>query len=115
ARVFTRDELLQGNAAADPVGRAAELGFYGPRSADLVLLPEPYYMFSASGTTHALPYSYDNHVPVIFYGSGVRAGVYYDPVAVNDIAPTLAALLHVETPSGSCGKILKEVVGTSKR
>jgi len=110
ARVFTRDELLNGHVAADPVGRAAELGFYGPRSADLLLLPEPYYMFSTSGTTHELPYSYDDHVPVIFYGSGIRAGVYYDPVVVNDIAPTLSALLHVETPSGSSGRILKEVL-----
>jgi Type I phosphodiesterase / nucleotide pyrophosphatase len=32
ARVFTRDDLLRGSAAADWPGRAVELGFYGPRS-----------------------------------------------------------------------------------
>lgn len=111
ARVFTRDDLLHGEAAADWPGRAVQLGFYGPRSADLILLPEPYYMFSSPpGTTHATPYSYDNHVPVIFYGPGIRAGVRYEPVTVNDVAPTLAAILGIETPSGSVGRILSEIL-----
>jgi predicted AlkP superfamily pyrophosphatase or phosphodiesterase len=111
ARVFTRDDLLHGENAVDVVGRAVRLGFYGPRSADLVLLPEPYYMFSSPpGTTHVTPYSYDNHVPLIFYGPGIRAGVHYQAVTVNDVAPTLAAILQVETPSGSSGRILAEIL-----
>jgi arylsulfatase A-like enzyme len=110
ARVFTHDDLLHPGAAVDPVGRAVQLGFYGPRSADLILVPEPYYMFySAPNTTHATPYSYDNHVPLIFYGPGIHAGVHYESVTVNDVAPTLAAILGVETPSGASGKILAEI------
>lgn len=85
------------------------LGFYAPRSGDLIALPEPYYIFAASGTTHGTPYNYDTHVPIIFYGPGIRPGLYYDRVAVNDIAPTLAAILRVEPPSGSSGRILTEV------
>jgi predicted AlkP superfamily pyrophosphatase or phosphodiesterase len=111
ARVFTRDDLLRGDAAGDSPGRAVQAGFYGPRSADLELLPEPYYMFSSPpGTTHATPYSYDNHVPLIFYGAGIRAGVRYEAVTINDVAPTLAAILGVETPSGSSGRILSEIL-----
>jgi len=111
ARAFTWDDLLSGQAASDFVGRAAQLGFYGPRSGDLILLPEPYYMFfSGSGTTHATPYGYDTHVPLIFYGAGVPKGIHYEPVAINDVAPTLAAILEVETPSGSSGRILAEIL-----
>jgi len=110
ARVYTRDELLRPVAAVDSVGRAVQLGFYGPRSADLVLVPEPYFMFfSAPGTTHATPYSYDNHVPLIFFGPVIHAGVHYEPVIINDVAPTLAAILGVETPSGASGKILAQI------
>ena len=110
ARVFHRDALLRGSSAADWPARAVQLGFYGPRSADLVLLPEPYYIFgTAPGTTHQSPYSYDNHVPLIFFGPGIRAGVHYEPVIINDVAPTLAAILGVETPSGASGKILAEI------
>jgi predicted AlkP superfamily pyrophosphatase or phosphodiesterase len=110
ARAYTRDELLRGDAANDWPGRAVQLGFYGPRSGDLFLLPEPYYMFSAAGTTHAAPYSYDSHVPLIFLGAGIRAGVHSDAVTMNDAAPTLAAILQVETPSGSSGRILSVVL-----
>jgi predicted AlkP superfamily pyrophosphatase or phosphodiesterase len=111
ARVFIRDDLLHGEPAADWPGRAVQLGFYGSRSADLVLLPEPYHMFSSPpGTTHVTPYSYDNHVPLIFYGPGIRAGVHYEAATVNDVAPTLAAILGIETPSGSAGRILSEIL-----
>lgn len=108
ARAYSSDELLRGEAAAsgDFVGRAVQFGFYGPRSGDLVVVPEPYYMFSAQGTTHAAPFSYDNHVPLIFYGPGIRGGIHHEAVTVNDVAPTLAAIFEVETPSGSSGRIL---------
>jgi hypothetical protein len=111
ARVITRDDLLHGSDSADSVGRAIQLGFYGPRSADIELLPEPYFIFgSAPGTTHASPYSYDNHVPLIFYGAGIRAGVHYNRVTINDVASTLAAILQIETPSGASGRILSEIM-----
>lgn len=109
ARVFTRDQLENGEPAADRVGAAVLMGYYGARSGDLVLIPEPYYLFGAGGTGHSTPYGYDNHVPVIFWGPGIRHGVFHEPVRVNDIAPTLAALFEVETPSGSIGRVLSEI------
>ena len=42
-------------------------------------------------------------------GPGIRTGRYFEPIAVNDIAPTLAAVLDVETPSGSVGRVLSEI------
>jgi predicted AlkP superfamily pyrophosphatase or phosphodiesterase len=110
ARVYTRDDLLGTATAVDWPSRAMQLGFYGPRSGDLFLLPEPYWMFYAAGTTHSLPYSYDTHVPLIFYGTGIRPGVHHDPVTINDAAPTLATILQVEKPSGCSGRILSVVL-----
>jgi hypothetical protein len=110
ARVFTRDALLRGENGSDPVARAVALGFYAPRAADIVALPEPYYIFSSSGTTHGVPYVYDMHVPIIFYGYGIDSGTYYDRVTVTDLAPTLAALLHTEPPSGAFGRVLPHIV-----
>jgi len=109
ARVYTWHELRNGSVPPDAIGRAATLGFYGPRSASLYILPEPYYIFGATGASHGTPYSYDNHVPVIFLGPGIKPGVYPRSVAVNDIAPTLAYLLGVEQPSGSMGRVLTEL------
>jgi len=105
-----RQEILSGEVQRDDIGRAVSLSFYGPRSSDLVILQEPYYLFDATGTTHGTPYDYDNHIPVIFFGAGVKAGAYYQTIAMNDIAPTLAAMFGVEAPSGSIGRVLTEIL-----
>jgi arylsulfatase A-like enzyme len=105
-RAYTRHELANGQFQQDSIGRAISLGFYGPRSGDLFLLQEPYYLFEATGTSHGTPYGYDTHVPVIFMGPKVKAGTYSEPIAVNDIATTLSTMLGVEPPSGSIGRVL---------
>ena len=46
---------------------------------------------------------------MIFMGTGIKAGRFDQPIAVNDIAPTLATLLDIETPSGSVGRVLAEI------
>jgi arylsulfatase A-like enzyme len=43
-------------------------------------------------------------------GPGIRAGRYDATVVLNDLAPTLATLLGVETPSGSSGRALAEAL-----
>jgi hypothetical protein len=108
-RVYTREQLLNGNAVGDQVGRRVMNGFYARRGADVYILLEPYWIFGAAGTTHGTTFSYDAHVPIIFMGPGIRAGKFHQAIAVNDIAPTLATLLEVETPSGSVGRVLSEI------
>jgi len=108
-RVYTRQQLLNGNAS-DPVGRRVLNGFYARRSADLEVLLEPFWLFSESGTSHGTPFGYDTHIPLIFMGAGIRAGVYQRPVALNDVAPTLAAILEIEPPAGSVGRVLPEIL-----
>jgi predicted AlkP superfamily pyrophosphatase or phosphodiesterase len=110
ARVYTRTQLANGMVQQDGISRAFSLGFFGPRSGDVFVLQEPYYLFEASGTSHGTPYDYDNHVPVIFLGPGIQRGRYSTRIAVNDIAPTLAEILRVEQPSGSVGRILTEIL-----
>ncbi len=110
ARVYTRSQLMSGQMQQDDISRAFTLGFFGPRSGDLFVLHEPYYLFEAAGTSHGTPYDYDNHVPVIFLGPGIKPGKYSTRIAVNDIAPTLAEILNVEQPSGSMGRILSEIL-----
>lgn len=108
-RVYTRERLMEGAALEDQVGRRVMQGFYVRRGADIYVLLEPYWMFGGSGTTHGTTFSYDAHVPVIFMGAGIRPGQYVNAIAVNDVAPTLAAILRVETPSGSVGRVLGEI------
>lgn len=110
ARVYTRAQLEAGRFPMDRVSRRVANGFHLRRSGDVITVLEPYWIFLQKGTTHGSPYSYDSHLPVMFMGPGIRPGYYHRMIAINDIAPTLATLLAVETPSGSVGRVLDEIL-----
>jgi arylsulfatase A-like enzyme len=109
ARVYTRSQLEKGRFGGDGIDLRVRNGFHVVRGPDLCVIVEPYWLTDGSGTSHGTPYSYDSHVPVIFFGPGVRPGRYHARVAVNDIAPTLATYFEVETPSGATGRVLAEI------
>ena len=104
--VYTSVQLEHENVAGDPIGVLIQRGYYRGRSADLFIVQKPYWLAQKQGTSHGTPFSYDTHVPMIFLGRGIRPGVYTETVRTADIAPTLAALLGVNTPSGSVGRVL---------
>lgn len=62
------------------------------------------------GTTHGSGYSYDTHVPMLFYGWGIKSGstVKYHPI--TDIAPTICTLLNIKLPSGCTGHPIEELL-----
>jgi predicted AlkP superfamily pyrophosphatase or phosphodiesterase len=105
-RVYTAAQLEHDNQPGDPIGLLMERGYYRGRAADLFIIQKPYWLASKQGTSHGTPFSYDTHVPLIFYGTGIRPGRHDENVRTADIAPTLAALLGVNTPSGSVGRVL---------
>ena len=109
-RVYTRDQLQRGEVPNDPISNRVARSFNEERSGDLEILLEPYWIRSSSGTTHGTPYSYDTHIPLIFMGSWIKPGHYPENVALNDLAPALATILGIETPSGSVGKVLNEII-----
>jgi len=109
-RVYTRAQLLSGSVGGDRVDVRVRNGFNAARSPDVILIADPYWMVSGGGTTHSSPFDYDAHVPLIFLGPQVRGGRYYRNVAINDVAPTLATMLDIETPSGSVGRVLDEML-----
>lgn len=108
-RVYTREMLLDGAVDLE-VGRRVMNGFYAPRCPDMYVLLEPYWLYGSKGTTHSTTFSYDAHVPVIFLGPGIKQGPFDQTISVNDIAPTLATYLSIETPSGSVGRCLAEIL-----
>jgi predicted AlkP superfamily pyrophosphatase or phosphodiesterase len=109
-RVYTRSQIESGQVIDDAVTHSVVNGFFPSRASDLVVIEEPYWMQSPRGTTHGSPFGYDSHVPVIFMGPKVKAGRYDGKMAPNDIAPTLATMLDIETPSGAMGRVLVEML-----
>jgi hypothetical protein len=114
ARVYTRDQLLRAEVANDLIGSRVLRGFNPQRSGDLEIILEPYWMRQATGTTHGSPYNYDAHIPLVLMAHAVKPGKYAGRVALNDLAPTLAALIDVDAPAGSSGRVLTEAIDLSR-
>lgn len=113
ARVYTRSGLTSTPVAGDRIDQRVRNGFNPNHSADVLVVREPNWLAGApGGTTHGSPYSYDTHVPMIFWGpsSLVKPGQYHADAAVHDMAPTLAAMLGIAAPSGSLGRVLAEIL-----
>ena len=102
---YTRDQLEK-DAVTDELGRQALLSFNRARSGDVFFQAKPYYFIRATGATHGTPYDYDTHVPLLWFGAGVKPGVRAERVAMDDLAPTLAHLLGLPAPPLSEGRVL---------
>ncbi|HUE86329.1 MAG TPA: alkaline phosphatase family protein [Vicinamibacterales bacterium] len=90
-------------------GRSGQI-FYVPREGDFVVDPNPLYAFM-----HGSPWRYDAHVPLLFHGPGIiRQGSWSTPVAQQDVAPTLAAILGIAPPATTTGRILQEALLASR-
>jgi predicted AlkP superfamily pyrophosphatase or phosphodiesterase len=87
-------------------------GLYNPkRSGEIQIILEPaWFSGYTKGTTHGTMYSYDTHVPLLFYGYGVQKGQTYSPTYISDIASTLASLLSILEPNGNVGKPIGEAL-----
>ena len=80
-------------------------GYNRERSGDVVVLLKPnYYAHGMKGTDHGAWNPYDTHIPLVFMGWGIKHGATTKPTYMTDIAPTIAALLHVQTPNGTVGQ-----------
>ena len=67
-----------------------------------------------TGTTHGTWNPYDNHIPLVFMGWGVKHGSLTRETHMTDIAATVAALLHIQAPNGSIGHPISEVLKGSQ-
>jgi predicted AlkP superfamily pyrophosphatase or phosphodiesterase len=112
---FTRTELIAGTNPERPYFAATRLTFHPDRAGEVLLVPAENsfwgkYGEKGEGSTHGSPYQYDKHVPLAFYGAGVKnKQVVKTPVDQADIAPTLAALLGLDPIPDADGKPLAEV------
>jgi len=87
-------------------------GINNKRSGDMLYNLEPGWhsddqLFGTGGAAHGSPYSYDTHVPLLWFGTQVPRGTTHAPVSVTDIAPTLAAMLRIMEPNASTGKVIE--------
>lgn len=112
AQVYSRSVLRQSDYKEGGVKGMIVRGYHSRRSGDIAFEWEPGWVAGGGkqGTTHGSPYSYDTHVPVIFFGKQVAPGTssLYHPI--TDIAPTLSVLLGIKFPSACTGQPVSEMI-----
>ena len=100
-RVLERSEFENGSLAS------LQKGYNQKRSGDVLLVLDPAWIeYSHTGTTHGSGYTYDQHVPLIWYGWDIQAGVTTQKIAITEIASTLSSLLGISFPNGSEAKVI---------
>ena len=87
-------------------------GYYPRRNGDIQIVFQPGYIdgYSTTGTTHGLWNPYDTHIPLLWYGWGIKQGKTNREIYMTDIAPTIAALLHIQMPNGAVGNVIEELL-----
>jgi predicted AlkP superfamily pyrophosphatase or phosphodiesterase len=117
AAVFTAEELGNGTTPIAQTRKAVVLSYMSGRSGDLYILQQPFWLTDASadsskrytGTGHGTPYFYDQRVPILLLGFGIKAGEYFEAATPADIAPTFGALTGV-TLATRDGRVLSEAL-----
>ncbi len=85
-------------------------GYNARRSGDIYYILEPnWFNGGSTGTTHGNWNPYDSHIPLVFMGWGIKPGATNKTHYMTDIAPTLAALLHIQMPNGTVGEPITEI------
>jgi len=105
---YTRSQLARGDVPNTSVG-LKYANSYSPHGGwYLMAVPPPYVLFEESGTDHGSPYTYDAHVPLLFYGIPFQPGTYRTSVEPVDMVETLASLLGINAPTHAVGRVLTE-------
>ena len=106
--VMTATDLAR-NSYQDPMRYLMQNSYHPKESGDLKLILEPAWQRGGSkGTGHGNAWTYDTHVPIIFYGWGIKKGDSVRKIAITDIAPTISMLLEIRLPSGATGQPIFE-------
>lgn len=109
-------------SAGRSAGRASALArfaraYYPGRSGQIAVVPKEGEFITRRGIAfmHGSPWDYDVRLPFLLWGPGrVRKGTFNEPVAQQDLAPTLARMLGVVLP-GATGRPLDEALVSGPR
>jgi predicted AlkP superfamily pyrophosphatase or phosphodiesterase len=120
AEVYRSEDLQDRPASRSAIRNAEANSYFAGRSGDLFIVPKPYWLVSSGpagqqrtyGTGHGTPYNYDQRVPILLMGWGIRPGQYLSSVTPADIAPTLGSLCGI-TLATRDGRILREALKPS--
>jgi len=109
-KAYTATSMLN-NSFTQGVEELIQNGYNQKRSGDVFYIYEPSVIsYGLTGSTHGSALNYDTHVPLLFFGKGIKHGKTVQRTEITDIAPTMSVLLGISFPNGSIGQPLEFVL-----
>ena len=89
-------------------------GYYRGRSGDIILMPRiNYFEWPVGkdfyGSSHGTWTPADTHIPLVFMGWNIKPGHTNRQTHMDDTAPTVCSLLHIQMPDACTGNPIVEV------
>ncbi len=113
-KVYVTNHLNQIEGTSGYLEELLSKGHNQKRSGDILFVFDPYVLKEASwnltGTDHGTALNYDTHVPLLFFGKGIKHGQTLQRTEITDIAPTMSALLGISFPNAAIGQPLEFVM-----
>ena len=110
AKVYTATTMSSTNYTTG-IEALLQNGFNQKRSGDVIVVDDiAHIAYSRTGSTHGSGLNYDTHVPLLFFGAGIKQGETFEKTVIPDIAPTISALLGISFPNGATGSVLGFVI-----
>lgn len=107
--VFDNEKLAE-VSLPEPAKTMYINGFHPKRSGDVLIIKSAGWKTgSRMGATHGDWNPYDAHIPLVWMGKGIKPGKTNRTIGMTDIAPTIAALLRIQMPSGNIGEVITEI------
>ena len=108
-RSFTANQLYNASVDAEWMDMVRN-GVHHEESGDVVFILEPGFLPKSSdydghqkGTSHGSAFSYDTHVPLLWYGKNVPNQELFDDMEITSIAATLTHMLFLQRPNALTG------------
>lgn len=103
AKVYTATAMNSTNFTTG-IEALLQNGYNQKRSGDVIIVNDiAHIAYSKTGSTHGSGLNYDTHVPLLFFGKGIKKGSTFQKTVISDIAPTISALLGISFPNGATG------------
>jgi len=98
AEVWTSSEMVSRDTAPSRLEELMRGSYRSDRSGDVLIALRSGWMWhwGSNSTTHGQPVENDMHVPLMFWGKGVKPGRYEGDASPLDIARTIARYLGTD-------------------
>ncbi len=107
---LTGTDLIR-NYYGDGIKGLIQNAYHPDQSGDVKLVLDPAWQIGGNkGTGHGNAWTYDTHIPIMFYGSGIEKGTTLRKLAITDIAPTISMLMEMRLPNAASGTPVHEAL-----